>query len=251
VKAAAFPISIDSAGFEELARSDDVQKRADEIREALGSPRTVFLGVDRLDYTKGIFARLRAFGELIDEGELDVEDAVFVQVATPSRERVEQYRILRDEIDRLVGRINGDLGQIGHPAIHYLHSSYPREEMAALYRAADVMVVTPFRDGMNLVAKEYVACRYEDDGALVLSEFAGAADELRQAWLVNPYDINGIKQALLDASRAEPRETTRRMRAMRKTVVERDVSAWAGKFLDELATGGHEHDKTVRPARKG
>ena len=131
---------------------------------------------------------------------------MFVQVATPSRERVEQYRILRDEIDRLVGRINGDLGRIGRPAIHYLHSSYPREEMAALYRAADVMVVTPYRDGMNLVAKEYVACRYDDDGALVLSEFAGAADELRQAWLVNPYDINGMKTALLEACRAdEPR----------------------------------------------
>ena len=121
-----------------------------------------------------------------------------MQVATPSRERVEQYRILRDDIDRLVGRINGDLGRIGRPAISYLHSSYPREEMAALYRAADIMVVTPFRDGMNLVAKEYVACRYDDDGALVLSEFAGAADELRQAWLVNPYDINGMKAAMLD-----------------------------------------------------
>ena len=112
--------------------------------------------------------------------------------------------MLRDEIDRLVGRINGDLGRIGRPAISYLHSSYPREEMAALYRAADVMVVTPFRDGMNLVAKEYVACRYDDDGALVLSEFAGAAAELRQAWLVNPYDINGMKAALLEACRAEP-----------------------------------------------
>jgi trehalose 6-phosphate synthase len=250
VRAAAFPISIDTAGFEELARTEGVEERATEIREALGEPRKVFLGIDRLDYTKGIIARLRAFSELIEDGALSVDEAVFVQVATPSRERVEQYRILRDEIDRLVGRINGDLGQIGRPAIHYLHSSYPREEMAALYRAADVMVVTPFRDGMNLVAKEYVACRYEDDGALVLSEFAGAADELRQAWLVNPYDINGIKQALLDASRAEPRETTRRMRAMRKTVVERNVSAWAGKFLDELATGQHEHDKTVRPARR-
>ena len=127
-----------------------------------------------------------------------------MQVATPSRERVEQYRVLRDDIDRLVGRINGDLGRIGRPAISYLHSSYPREEMAALYRAADVMVVTPLRDGMNLVAKEYVACRYDDDGALVLSEFAGAADELRQAWLVNPYDINGMKAALLEACRAEP-----------------------------------------------
>ena len=129
-----------------------------------------------------------------------------MQVATPSRERVEQYRILRDEIDRLVGRINGDLGRIGRPAISYMHSSYPREEMAALYRAADIMVVTPYRDGMNLVAKEYVACRFDDDGALVLSEFAGAADELRQAWLVNPYDINGMKAALLEAYRAdEPR----------------------------------------------
>lgn len=250
VKAAAFPISIDTAGFEELARSEGVQERAAEIREALGNPRKVFLGIDRLDYTKGIVARLRAFGELIAEGKLDVEDAVFVQVATPSRERVEQYRILRDDIDRLVGRLNGDLGQIGKPAISYLHSSYPREEMAALYRAADIMVVTPFRDGMNLVAKEYVACRYDSDGALVLSEFAGAADELRQAWLVNPYDINGIKQALLDAFHAEPKETTRRMRAMRKTVVEHDVSSWAGKFLDELAAGQLEHDKSVRPARR-
>ncbi len=102
-----------------------------------------------------------------------------------------------------MGRINGDLGRIGRPAISYLHSSYPREEMAALYRAADVMVVTPYRDGMNLVAKEYVACRFNDDGALVLSEFAGAADELRQAWLVNPYDINGMKSALLEAYQAD------------------------------------------------
>lgn len=250
VRAAAFPISIDSAGFEELARSEAVQERADEIREALGSPRKVFLGIDRLDYTKGIVARLRAFGELIAEGKLDVEDAVFVQVATPSRERVKQYRILRDDIDRLVGRLNGDLGQLGKPAISYLHSSYPREEMAALYRAADIMVVTPFRDGMNLVAKEYVACRYEGDGALVLSEFAGAADELRQAWLVNPYDINGIKQALLDAFHAQPKEAARRMKAMRKTVVENDVSAWASKFLDELANGRQDHDKSVRPARR-
>ena len=167
--------------------------------------RKVFLGIDRLDYTKGIYARLRAFAELIRDGELDVEDAVFVQVATPSREQVEEYRVLRDEIDRLVGRINGDLGRIGRPAISYLHSSYPREEMAALYRAADVMVVTPYRDGMNLVAKEYVACRYDDDGALVLSEFAGAAAELRQAWQVNPYDINGMKAALLEAYRPTPR----------------------------------------------
>ena len=250
VRAAAFPISIDTKGFEELAQSPEVTARAKEIRRALGDPRKIFLGVDRLDYTKGIYARLRAFSELIAEGDLSVEDAVFVQVATPSRERVDQYRILRDDIDRLVGRINGDLGRVGRPAISYLHSSFPREEMAALYRAADVMVVTPFRDGMNLVAKEYVACRFEDDGALVLSEFAGAAGELRQAFLINPYDINGMKAALLEAYRADDRETTRRMKAMRKTVKQHDVSAWAEAFLAELAAGVPSHGKSVRPTRR-
>jgi trehalose 6-phosphate synthase len=250
VRAKAFPISIDAAGFEELARSESVGTRAGEIREALGNPRTVFLGIDRLDYTKGIIARLRAFGELIEDGHLDVEDAVFVQVATPSRERVEQYRILRDEIDRLVGHINGDLGKIGRPAVSYLHASHPREEMAALYRAADVMVVTPYRDGMNLVAKEYVACRFDNDGALVLSEFAGAADELRQAWLINPYDINGMKAALLEASRAQSRDLTRRMRAMRRTVIQRDVAAWADSFLEDLAAVRPSHGKAVRPVKR-
>jgi trehalose 6-phosphate synthase len=250
VRAGAFPISIDAAGFEELARSEAVERRAVEIREALGNPRKVFLGIDRLDYTKGIYARLRAFSELIIDGHVDVEDAVFVQVATPSRERVEQYKRLRDDIDRLVGHINGDLGKIGKPAISYLHTSYPREEMAALYRAADIMVVTPFRDGMNLVAKEYVACRYDNAGALVLSEFAGAADELRQAWLVNPYDINGMKSALLEAYAADGRELTRRMRAMRKQVISHDVAAWADSFLAELAAVRPSHGKTVRPAKR-
>ncbi len=174
---------------------------------------------------------------------------MFVQVAVPSREQVEEYQILRDEIDRLVGRINGDLGRIGRPAISYLHSSYPREEMAALYRAADIMVVTPYRDGMNLVAKEYVACQYDDAGALVLSEFAGAADELRQAWLVNPYDINGMKSALLEAYQADEKELTKRMRAMRKTVSSHDVAAWADSFMTELAKVRDVHGKTVKPTR--
>jgi trehalose 6-phosphate synthase len=226
-----------------------VTARAKEIRSALGDPRKIFLGVDRLDYTKGIYARLRAYAELLQDGHLDVEDAVFVQVAVPSREQVEEYQRLRDETDRLVGRINGDLGRIGRPAISYLHSSYPREEMAALYRAADIMVVTPYRDGMNLVAKEYVACQYDDAGALVLSEFAGAADELRQAWLVNPYDINGMKTALREAYEADGKELTKRMRAMRKTVSNNDVAAWADSFMTELAKVRDVHGKTVKPTR--
>lgn len=235
VRAAAYPISIDAAGFEKLARTPSVAARAEEIREALGNPRKVFLGIDRLDYTKGIYARLRAFGELVEDGVLSSEDAVFVQVATPTRERVEEYKTLRDEIDRLVGRLNGDLGRIGRPVISYLHSSFPREELAAFYRAADIMVVTPYRDGQNLVAKEYVACRLGGDGALVLSEFAGAAEELRQAWLVNPHDLNGMKAALLNAYQAPPAELTRRMRAMRRHVMKNDVKLWATRFLDDLA----------------
>jgi trehalose 6-phosphate synthase len=250
VRAAAFPISIDVDSFEELARRPEVTARAKEIRDALGNPRKVLLGVDRLDYTKGIHARLRAFAELVADGELDVEDAVFVQVATPSRERVEQYRVLRDDIDRLVGRINGDHGRIGSPAISYLHASYPREEMAALYRAADIMVVTPYRDGMNLVAKEYVACRYDGDGALILSEFAGAAYELRQAWLVNPYDLNGVKDAIRDAYHAGERELTRRMRAMRKTIKAADIEAWARSFLEAMDEVRPAHGKHLLPADK-
>ncbi len=249
VQAGSFPISIDTAALDELARSEPVAQRAKEIREQLGNPRTVLLGVDRLDYTKGIFSRLRAFGELLEDGDLSVEDTVFVQVATPSRERVRQYRRLRDDIDRLVGRLNGDLGHIGRPAIHYMHTSYPKDEMAALFRAADVMVVTPLRDGMNLVAKEYVACRWDEGGALVLSEFAGAADELRQAYMVNPYDINGMKHAIVTAMNADQKVLARRMRAMRKTVAEHDVKDWARQFLSVLAEAEPEHHKQLHPAQ--
>ena len=250
VQAGSFPISIDAQGLEQLARSEPVQARAKEIREQLGNPAVVLLGVDRLDYTKGIYARLRAYSELLEEGRLDVENAVFVQVASPSRERVEKYQMLRDEIDRLVGRINGDLGRMGRPAISYLHSSYPRDEMAALFQAADIMVVTPLRDGMNLVAKEYVACRFGCDGALVLSEFAGAADELRQAYLINPYDINGMKAAILAAINADPKDLTKRMRAMRKTITEHGVNDWASGFLKVLSETKPLHHKQLRPPRR-
>jgi trehalose 6-phosphate synthase len=234
VSARAYPISIDFDEFEKLANADGVLARAAEIREELGRPQSILLGVDRLDYTKGIRQRLRAFGELIVDGRTSVDETIFVQVASPSRERVDQYREVRDEIERWVGRINGDLGKIGHPAIHYLHASYGREEMAALFRAADVMVVTPFADGMNLVAKEYVTCRTDNSGALVLSEFAGAADELKQAFLVNPHDINGIKESMWQALEASPQDLRRRMRAMRRQVREHDITAWASDFLRDL-----------------
>jgi trehalose 6-phosphate synthase len=234
VRAARFPVSIDSAAFGELASREDVRERAGEIRKAVGEPDVVLLGVDRLDYTKGIPNRLNAYSELLDEGRLSPPRVVLIQVASPSRERVEQYRLLRDEVEVTVGRINGQHGELGSPPVEYLHQSYPREEMAALYLAADVMLVTSLRDGMNLVAKEYVACRKDESGALVLSEFTGAADELVGAFLVNPHDIDGLKDAIVRAATISPQEARRRMRSMRRRVRENDVAHWAASFLDAL-----------------
>ncbi|MGY1595001.1 trehalose-6-phosphate synthase [Geodermatophilus sp. SYSU D00708] len=236
VTARAFPISIDVKGFEQLADSPDVVKRAAEIRAELGNPDKIILGVDRLDYTKGIVVRLNAFQELLEDGALEAPHTVMVQVATPSRERVEHYVHMRETIEQQVGHINGVFGSLGGPAVHYINQSVPREELAALYRAADVMLVTPYRDGMNLVAKEYVAARTDLGGALVLSEFAGAAAELKQAFLVNPHDIAGVKNQLVRALRAEPAELAKRMRAMRRHLAKNDLEHWATSFFDALSS---------------
>lgn len=234
VTARAFPISIDVRAFEELAASPQVVKRAEEIRAELGNPSRIILGVDRLDYTKGITVRLDAFQELLEEGVVQTPDTVMVQVATPSRERVEHYVHMRETIEQQVGHINGVHGTLGGPAVHYINQSVPREELAALYRAADVMLVTPYRDGMNLVAKEYVAARSDLGGALVLSEFAGAAAELRQAFLVNPHDIAGVKNQLVRALRLDPAEGAKRMRAMRRHLAKNDLEHWANSFFEAL-----------------
>ncbi|APH44789.1 trehalose-6-phosphate synthase [Microbacterium sp. 1.5R] len=233
--ARAFPISIDTAPYLELAARPDVRARAAEIRASLGNPKKILLGVDRLDYTKGIRHRIKAYGELLEDGKLSVDDVTFVQVASPSRERVDAYVHLRDEIELAVGRINGDHDTMGHTAIRYLHQGYPREEMVALYLAADVMLVTALRDGMNLVAKEYVATRADNRGVLVLSEFTGAADELRQAVRVNPHDIAGLKDAIMTAVTMTPAEQGKRMRSLRRRVLENDVNAWSSSFLRALA----------------
>lgn len=234
VEVGTFPISIDTAPYIAMANDPVTQKRAAEIRAGLGNPKTILLGVDRLDYTKGIRHRIKAFGELLREGKISVTDVILVQVASPSRERVDSYVQLRDEIELMVARINGDLDTMDHTAIRYLHQGFPRDEMGALYLAADVMLVTALRDGMNLVAKEYVASRINDDGVLVLSEFAGAADELTQALLVNPHDIEGLKETYLRAIDMPKPEQRRRMKALRKKVFDNDVTHWADSFLGAL-----------------
>ncbi len=235
VKVGAFPISIDSTDLDQQARSKSIRQRAKEIRKELGNPRKILLGVDRLDYTKGIDVRLRAFSELLDEGRASRDDTVMVQLATPSRERVDSYIAMREDIERQVGHINGEHGEVGHPLVHYLHRPVPRNDLIAFFVAADVMLVTPLRDGMNLVAKEYVACRSDLGGALVLSEFTGAAAELRQAYLANPHHLEGVKDAIEAALNQTPEEGRRRMRALRRQVLVHDVDLWARSVLDSLA----------------
>ncbi|ALE75777.1 trehalose-phosphate synthase [Pseudonocardia sp. EC080610-09] len=234
VQLGAFPISIDAKHLDALSRRPEVIERAAQIRRELGNPERIALGVDRLDYTKGIDVRLRAFHELLEEERITVDDAVMIQLATPSRERVEHYQQMRDDIELSVGRLNGEFARVGHPAVHYLHRSLPREELVAFFLAADVMLVTPLRDGMNLVAKEYVASRHDDGGVLVLSEFAGAAIELTSALLVNPHDTDGVKEALYAALTMNPDEGAKRMRTLRRQVLDNDVDRWARGFLESL-----------------
>ncbi|MDV2476898.1 alpha,alpha-trehalose-phosphate synthase (UDP-forming) [Rhodococcus zopfii] len=247
VRVGAFPISIASGELDEQSRRKSIRDRAKQIRKELGNPKHIMLGVDRLDYTKGIDVRLDALHELIAEGRVDPSQTVMVQLATPSRERVESYIHMRGEIEKMVSRINGEYAEVGRPVVHYIHRPVPRDELIAFFVAADVMLVTPLRDGMNLVAKEYVACRSDLGGALVLSEFTGAAAELRQAFLCNPHDLENVKDQM-EAALSQPREDGRRhMRALRRQVLTHDVDRWARAFLDALAHGGAAGPALIAP----
>jgi trehalose 6-phosphate synthase len=238
VSARAFPISIDVDEIEQLAADPAVQTHSRRLREELGEHRRLLLGVDRLDYTKGIEQRLNAYHELLADGAVSADEVVLVQVATPSRLRVAQYQQVRDRVELEVGRINGEFGEVGRAPVHYLFQSRGREELVAMYLAADVMLVTPLRDGMNLVAKEYVAARIDEQGALVLSEFTGAAAELDAAFLVNPHDIDDLKRGVCAALQAPAQDRATRMRQLRRTVRAHTVDQWAQQFLDALASTG-------------
>ncbi len=234
VRIGAFPISVDAAELTTLAHDSAVRARARELRSELGNPELVLLGVDRLDYTKGIDRRVRAVGELFAEGTLSASRHVMVQIAVPSREDDGHYQREREHLEQLVGEVNGEHANVGRPPIHYLHQTVPLEELVALYLTADVMLVTPLRDGMNLVAKEYVACRTDATGTLVLSEFAGAAQELRGALLVNPHDLDGLKDTIRDSLTLDARDVRAHMLRMRRVVRRHDVHAWADAFLATL-----------------
>ena len=234
----AYPISIDTRRYEALARRPEILQEAAAIQERLGPGRTMLLGVDRLDYTKGIDMRLEAFLQFLERHPEARRTTVFVQVAVPSRERIAEYRAMRSRVEELVGQINGQYAEVGTAIVHYLRRELPAEELVAMYRAADVMVVTPLCDGMNLVAKEYVATRFDNTGVLLLSEFAGAAAELRSAIHVNPHDVDGVANAMALALALPQEDRARRMQAMRRVVRRNTVHRWAAEFLEDLRTAG-------------
>jgi trehalose 6-phosphate synthase len=233
-----FPISIDFDWFQAQADRPETRRAALEIRERVGASRKILLAVDRLDYTKGIQRRLLVFEEMLKRKLVSSEECVLIQIAVPSREAVDDYARIRAEVEETVGRINGEYSEPGRVAVHYFRRNLHREDLAAYYRVADCMLVTPLRDGMNLVAKEYAACRTETDGVLVLSEFAGAARELRQAIVVNPRDTDGLIDAMLLALRMPKKAQRMRMASLRSTVRRHDVHAWAQEFLTALRKPG-------------
>jgi trehalose 6-phosphate synthase/phosphatase len=234
VRLGVHPVGVDAGELGRLAASAPVRDEARRIRARVPGGRIV-LGVDRLDYTKGLMGRLYAIERFLERAPALRRSVRFVQLAVPTRERVDAYEQMRREVNERVGCINARYGSIDALPIHLLYRSTPHDALAALYVAADVMLVTPLRDGMNLVAKEYAATRLEDTGALVLSEFTGAAAELAEALIVNPYDTESVANAI-DAALHMPLDEQRlRMAELRRRVREHDVHKWGRTFLEDLA----------------
>jgi trehalose 6-phosphate synthase/phosphatase len=233
VKLGVFPMGVDAPAFAALAADPDVRTRVEAIRRDAGGRRIV-LGIDRLDYTKGIPRRLEAIERLLEREPGLRDDMRYIQVAVPSRGEMDSYQRFRRQVEERVGHINGAYGTLRSLPVHYVHQSVSQRDLVALYCAADVMLVTPLRDGMNLVAKEFVASRIDDDGVLVLSEFAGAAAELSGPIVVNPYDVEGVADGLHRALAMPLEERRARMRGMRRRVAEHDVRAWTHSFVEQL-----------------
>lgn len=234
IRAEAFPIGIDPDEIARFATGDGGRRDADRLGKIIEN-RALVLGVDRMDYSKGLLQRLQAFGRLLDEHEAFRGRVTFVQIAPPSREMVDAYQELREELDRLAGRINSDYSDLDWTPIRYLARGYPRETLAGLYRLARVGFVTPLYDGMNLVAKEFVAAQDpEDPGVLVLSEFAGAAEALDAALIVNPYDIGAMSEAVRRGLEMPIDERRERWTALQQAVAERDIGWWRRRYLAAL-----------------
>jgi trehalose 6-phosphate synthase len=210
-----------------------VQERAQRIRRALHS-QIVVLGVDRLDYTKGIIERLAGFERFLENNPAYHRRVALVLIAVPSRTKVADYALLKRQLDEQVGRVVGRFSSEGWVPIRYLYTQFNAEELVAYYQAADIALLTPLRDGMNLVAKEFVASHRSDNAVLILSEFAGAAEELTEALLVNPYDSDALADSIRQAIEMEPAEKAARLRAMRAKIDANDLRYWSARFLEAL-----------------
>jgi trehalose 6-phosphate synthase len=234
IHADSFPIGIDPEDFAEVAEDSEAREGAERLGRILES-RALVLGVDRMDYSKGLPNRFHAFGRLLDDHEDLRGKVTFVQIAPPSREGVGAYQDLREELDGIAGRINSDYSDLDWTPIRYLARNYRRETLAGLYRLSRAALVTPLHDGMNLVAKEFVAAQDpEDPGVLILSEFAGAAEQLDAALLVNPHDIGGMSEAIRRALEMPLDERKERWERLIRNVREEDVAWWRRRFLDAL-----------------
>jgi len=245
-RAGAFPISID---FDEFSRQA-AEAEPSCLSLHPGPEHQTILGVDRLDYSKGIPERLKAFARVLQEHPRTRERLSLVQIVVPSRESVAEYRSLKKEIERLVGEINGEFATLDWTPVQYLYRSLPREELVATYQQADIALITPLRDGMNLVAKEYCACKNGLDGVLILSEFAGAAPQLRaEALLVNPCDVAGMAQTIIQAWEMPTEERQKRMEAARQKIEARDITWWLNSFLEAALQGGGR--RLAEPGRPG
>jgi len=227
-----FPIAIDFKEFDDQARIPEIQERSQQIRTEAQVER-IILSVDRLDYTKGIPYRVKAFRRLLEKYPDLRKRIVLMQVVVPSRSEVDQYQQLKTQIDGLVTEVNGEFGEVGWTPVQHFFRSISREELLALYLASDVGLVTPLKDGMNLVCKEYCVSHFDLRGRLVLSEFAGAAEEIGNlAVLVNPYDIEGVADTLYAVLNEDPQKSRDDMEKIRELLLRRDVFAWARSFLE-------------------
>ncbi len=233
VELVAQPLGIDPTPWERSSDDSAIGEPLAEIKAAANG-RKVLLGVERLDYTKGIIERLTAFRDLLEENPDLREEVVFFQIAVPSRVEVDAYQDLKSNVERLVGEINSRFGRVGLQPLHYQFHGVKPDRLTALYRAADVCVVTPLRDGLNLVAKEFVAARTENKGVLVLSEFTGAAWELTEALHVNPYDTDALKNTYLKALKMPLEEQAARMVPMRARIRRDDIHHWTKAMLGAI-----------------
>ena len=231
----AFPIGIDGDEFQALGQGRESQEMYAQMKGEY-SRRRLLLGVERMDYSKGLPQRLKTFRHLLQTYPENVGSATLIQIAAPSRESVDAYAALRQELESLCGAINGNFGELDWMPVRYIHRNVARKRLPGLYRAASVALVTPLRDGMTLVAKEFVVAQDPDDpGVLVLSRFAGAAEQLAEALMVNPYDIARTAETIQRALQMPLDERQRRHQSLLTRVREQDVHWWRERFLNALA----------------